>query len=381
MAAENARLLAELERYKRGQMAPRAPAWPAPLPRGVPAPTTAFPAQASLATQGTPASQGDAKVGDHSPAAQQWLHTTELQLARDRKSNAERTRDAAMALTGVPSPSLDGVVAEATAKVDALLAAREAAKSPDLLLRDAQRDLARAERQVADRRAALERAEAGVRAAQAAADEERAWVAKREQEAANARLRLQAASSKLEHGGASADSAAATSSFLQQLRALLASSAGADGVPQVAAEAVDAIQRALERPALAPAAPATPLGPASSGSQDSQRDGEVLSTPGPPIAQPTLMEAKAELYVLSDEEMPEHDEPEATEEALQELLQAHREGTATEQEAILAIRASYAQRSRSTPRGARDAKRGLGGPPQGKAAGVLKSGAKPQGDR
>jgi len=150
-------------------------------------------------------------------------------------------------------------------------------------------------------------------------------------------------------------------------------------MPQEAAEAMDAIQRVLERPAPAPPAPATPLGPATPGWLESQAASEALSTPPPP-AQPAPEEATAEQYVLSDEDMDEIGEAEPAEEDLQQMLQAHKDGTASIQEAITAIKASCAKKARFA-RGARDAKRGLGGPAHGDAPGVRKAGAKAQRDK
>ena len=94
-------------------------------------------------------------------------------------------------------PLLEAAVEEADAKLAELTAVREAAKPPDRLLREAERGLARAEHSRVVHLGFLEKAEARIQAAKIEAEAAKAWIAKRDLEAGDAKRRIQAATSRL----------------------------------------------------------------------------------------------------------------------------------------------------------------------------------------
>ena len=148
---------------------PGAPPWSAAAARGQdrrgqpPAtPTTTTQAsQLHPATQDSsaPASQPEAGTDEPSAQSRWWLHAEELKAARERKTKAVRARDDTLEITGTSFPLLEAAVAEADSKLTDLITEREAAKPPDRLLREAERDLATAQGKRATHLGTVEKAE------------------------------------------------------------------------------------------------------------------------------------------------------------------------------------------------------------------------------
>ena len=218
----------------------------------------------SSQVQAVETSAAEAATG---PEAAQKQISQEILAARSRLTKAEQTRAASYELTGVYVPQLDKAVEEANTVLGQLLASREAAKSPGVFYKEAERDRERAEKSRDAHVASLEKAEAALKAAHKVVEDERTWIAKRDQEIAAAIARGKEARAQLERAEALGPAPACTSTegqgrrddrgvllqlLLGELRAEGRGGAAAPGVE----EALGVLQRALAQ--LTPAPPPEP---------------------------------------------------------------------------------------------------------------------------
>ena len=185
--AEVARLRAELVKA-RGQCARRntpAKGYPWREPAG---------AQGSAAPAAAPTTQG-AKAATTGTAEQ--LAAQQVQTARDALERAQKARDACQSVTSVPVPHEEEAVLAARAELERLQAERQAAKSPETLLREALRGQYKAREPRDAHRASLEKAEAALLEAQEEVQKQRTWVHSLEAEMADAEVRVQRARAAL----------------------------------------------------------------------------------------------------------------------------------------------------------------------------------------